>query len=117
MEPARILAQAAGAWLQYEFACGKANLFSERYMSVPIAEALGSIYKADIHSEFLHPVLAPHKSGRGRRPEVDFAVVETFPKIRAVVESKWVGRNGVSSEDVLWDLLRLETIASAEGAD
>ena len=29
--------------MQYEFACGRSMLFSERYLSVPIANALYSI--------------------------------------------------------------------------
>lgn len=62
-------------------------------------------------------MLAPAKAGlRGRRPEVDFAVVETFPKVTAVVETKWVGPDGLTAADVLWDLMRLELIAHQEKA-
>jgi len=111
MNHARILAQAAGAWLQYEFACHRSKLFSERYMSSPIASALHAIYKEEVHSEFLHPVLAPAKTGPGRRPEVDFAVVHRYPDLRCVLEAKWVGPTGLAAEEVLWDLLRLELIA------
>ena len=46
MKPVTILAQAVGAWLQYEFACARSTLFNEPYMSVPIAHALYSIFKA-----------------------------------------------------------------------
>lgn len=116
MDTARILAQAAGAWLQYEFACGRASLFNERYLSSPIANALHSVYKKEVHSEYLHPVLAPKTTGPGRRPEVDFAVVNNFPAIECVVETKWVGKNGLSAEEVIWDLLRLELIAHHSGA-
>jgi len=111
MDSVRTMAQAAGAWLQYEFACGRSPLFNERYMSVPIAGALYAIYKQEVRSEFLHPVLAPAKIGPGRRPEVDFAVVSNYPNVTAVLESKWVGANGLTAEDVIWDLLRLELIA------
>lgn len=116
MHAARILAQAAGAWMQYEFSCGRAALFNERYLSVPIANALYAIYKSEVHAEYLHPVLAPNKSGRGRRPEVDFAVIRSYPDVQCVVESKWVGANGLRAEDVIWDLLRLELIAGHTGA-
>jgi hypothetical protein len=92
-------------------------LFNERYMSVPIANVLYVAYKQDVHSEFLHPILAPEMKGRGRRPEVDFAVVEDYPKLSCVLESKWLGPNGLSAEELLWDLLRLELIAHHTRAD
>jgi len=111
MDPIRVLAQAVGAWLQYEFACGRSALFNERYLSVPIANALYSVYKDEVRSEYLHPVLAPAKRGPGRRPEVDFALVHNYPHVSCVLESKWVGANGLTAEDILWDLLRLELIA------
>lgn len=59
------------------------------------------------------PVLAPHKTGPGRRPEVDFATIRHYPAVTSVVESKWVGSGGILAADVLWDLLRLELIANA----
>lgn len=117
MDAVRTIAQATGAWLQYEFACGRSNLFNERYMSVPISGALSYLYRHEVRSEFLHPVLAPAKTGGpGRRPEIDFAVVEAYPKVKCVLESKWVGKNGLSAESVIWDLLRLELIAHHEQA-
>src|ERR1035438_1810119 len=99
MDPVRTLAQAAGAGLQYEFACGRSMLFNERYLSVPIANALYAVYRREVRAEYLHPVLAAAKSGPGRRPEVDFAVIDSFPNAVCVVESKWVGANGLSAED------------------
>jgi len=33
------------------------------------------------------------------------------------VETKWVGKNGLSAAEILWDLMRLELIAHHEGAD
>jgi hypothetical protein len=107
----RVLAQAVGAWLQYEFACNRSNLFNERYLSVPIANALSAVFGHEVRSEFLHPVLAPAMNGPGRRPEVDFAVVKHYPDLMCVVESKWVGSTGLTAADILWDLLRLELIA------
>ena len=111
MRHAKRLAQAVGAWLQYEFACNRSELFNERCMSAPIASGLYAIYKQEVRSEYLHPVLAPLMSGPGRRPEVDFAVISTYPEVTCVLESKWVGSTGVKLEDVAWDLLRLELIA------
>jgi hypothetical protein len=84
-------------------------------MSVPIANALHYLHGGEVRSEFLHPVLAPTKTGPGRRPEVDFAVVHHYPSVSCVLESKWVGANGLTAEEVLWDLLRLELIAHHVG--
>lgn len=118
MDAVRTLAQATGAWLQYEFACGRSEVFNERYLSVPICQALRHLYPHQIYAEFVHPVLAPFKEGmRGRRPEVDFAVVDPYPKVRCAVESKWIGKDGLSAAAVLWDLMRLELIAHHEAAE
>lgn len=117
MDPIRKIAQATGAWLQYEFACGRSHLFNERQLSTPISSVLNHLFPHQVHAEFVHPLLAAAKSGRpGRRPQVDFAVTQTYPKIVCAVESKWVGKSGLSAEDILWDLLRLELIAHHEGA-
>jgi hypothetical protein len=80
-------------------------------MSAAIASALYAIYRQEVRSEFLHPVLGPLQSGPGRRPEVDFAVISNYPEVSCVLESKWVGTTPIRIEDVLWDLLRLELIA------
>ena len=85
-------------------------------MSVPIANALLTVFGGSVHSEYLHPVLAPLAVGPGRRPEVDFAVVKNYPKVDCVVESKWIGKNGVSASEIIWDLLRLELVAYHESA-
>jgi hypothetical protein len=55
-------------------------------------------------------------TGRGRRPEVDFVVRDANDKIILAVESKWAGRTKLSTEAILWDLIRLELIAHHEGA-
>ena len=111
MDPAIRLALAVGSWLQYEFACDRSELFNERYMSAPIASCLHTLYKQEVRSEYLHPILAPLQSGPGRRPEVDFAVIKNYPEVSCVLESKWIGATRVKVEDIVWDLLRLELIA------
>ncbi len=117
MDALHKMCQATGAYLQYEFALGKSNLFNERYLSTPIGAVLGHLYPHRVHSEYLHPVLAPFKAGKpGRRPEVDFAVVQNHPTLVCAIESKWVGKNGLDAEDIIWDLLRLELIAHYENA-
>ena len=117
MNNVKRLAQAARAWLQYEFACNRSELFNERCLSVPIASALHAIYKQEVRAEYLHPILGPLKSGPGRRPEVDFAVISSYPNVSCVLESKWIGPSGFSIDDVVWDLPRLELIAHEKKAD
>jgi hypothetical protein len=91
--------------------------FSMRDRWSPQYPALDALYKQDLHTEFLHPVLAPLKSGPGRRPELDLAVIGTYPQIVCAVESKWVGVDGIKIEDVVWDLIRLELVAHQAKAD
>jgi hypothetical protein len=117
MNTAKRLAMAAGAWLQYEFACQRDTLFNERSLVTPISNVLKAVYNHEVHTEFLHPVLAPLKTGPGRRPEVDFAVVQQYPEVICAVETKWVGAGGIKMEDLLWDVLRLELIAHSAKAD
>lgn len=117
MDFARRISEGIAGWLLYEFHCNKSEVFSERYLSVPTGAILNAIYGHTVHAEFLHPILAPEKSGPGRRPQVDFAVVEQWPIPLCVLETKWVGENLISAEDVIWDLLRLELIAHSTGSD
>ena len=117
MNTDRLLTTGVGGWLLYEYSCNRSRLFNERYMAVPIAQVLNAQYGLPVHSEFVHPVLAKHKPGRGRRPEVDFAVADETGVLKCVVESKWVGKDGLTAEQIIWDLLRLELIATEDGAD
>ncbi len=117
MDTSRKLAEGIAGWLLYEFQCNRSGVFNERYLSTAVSNILLSVYGANVHSEFLHPILAPAKTGPGRRPEVDFAVVKTWPTPLCVIETKWVGPTLLSASDIIWDLLRLELIAHATKAD
>ena len=117
MDTARLLAQGVGGWLLYEFCSNRSRLFNERYLAAPIANVLSAVYGLTVHSEYLHPILSEAKIGPGRRPEVDFAVVEDSGEIKCVLESKWTGSGGLSTEQIIWDLLRLELVATDTGAD
>ena len=117
MDISRHLAEGVGGWLMYEWSANRSGLFNERYMAVPIANVLHARYAQAVRGEFVHPVLAAEKKGAGRRPEVDFAVLDDAGLILAVVESKWVGQDGLSADKVIWDLIRLELIAANANAD
>lgn len=111
MDYARLLAEGVGAWLQFEYACDRSSLFSEKYLCHPIGQILSSRTGNRAHAEYKHPILAPLSIGAGRRPEIDFVVFENYPKISIAVESKWIGETKPSVKSILWDLIRLELIA------
>lgn len=117
MDLARKLAEGTGAWLQYQYACHNSGLFSERFLAEPIGRILSATTTERVVAEYPHPVLAPLATGRGAKPSVDFVVQDPYPKIRVAVESKWLGRTSPGVGAIMWDLIRLEMIAHAEGAD
>jgi hypothetical protein len=117
MKLARALTEGVGSWLHFEYSCDKSGLFSEKYLTAPIGQILHSRLGSRVLAEHRHPVLAPLMQGRGRRPEVDFVVFSEYPKIRVAVESKWIGEGRIDVQAVIWDLIRLELIAHAEGAE
>jgi hypothetical protein len=113
---ARILSNGVGAWLQYEQACNHSALFSEKYLAHPIGNILSGQSGERAIAEFVHPVLAPFARGAGRRPAIDFAICDAYPKVAIGVESKWIGNTTPNVESILWDLIRLEILAHQEGA-
>lgn len=117
MELARKLAEGTGAWLQYQYACHNSGLFSERFLAEPIGRILASTTTGRVIAEHPHPILAPLAIGPGAKPCVDFVVQDPYPKVRVAVESKWLGQTKPSVSSIMWDLIRLEMIAHADGAD
>ncbi|RUX85472.1 MULTISPECIES: hypothetical protein [unclassified Mesorhizobium] len=112
MDYAKLLTNGVGAWLNFEAACGRTSLFSEKYMAHPIGQILNGASGGRTVAEYKHPVLAPQMSARGRRPELDFVVLDTEGKVALAVESKWIGRTTPSVEKIFWDLIRLEMLAN-----
>lgn len=117
MELARKLAEGTGAWLQYQYACNNSGLFSERFLAEPIGRILSSTTSERVIAEHPHPVLAPLTKTAGAKPSVDFVILDPYPKVKVVVESKWIGKSKPSVKAIIWDLIRLEMIANADGAD
>ena len=111
MNLARKVAEGVGGWLQFEFHCNRSELFSEKYLSVPIGQILNSAYGQHVYAEVKHPVLAPRVTGPGRRPEVDFAVLDPYPHFKLAIEAKWVPKGGLPAEAIIWDMIRLELVA------
>lgn len=116
MNYAKLLAAGVGSWIQFEHACARSNLFSEKYLTHPVGQILSARSGNRTYAEFKHPVLAELSKGSGRRPEVDFAVCDASGKVSIAVESKWIGRSRPTVSSVLWDLMRLELLAHHEQA-
>jgi len=116
LDYAKVLTGGVAGWLRFESACDRSGLFSEKYMTAAIGQILSGRSGNRTVAEYKHPQLAPLMKGPGRRPEVDFVVRSTEDKIILAVESKWAGRTKLTTESILWDLIRLELIAHYEGA-
>lgn len=104
------LLRGISGWLQFEFQCHRSHVFSEKYLAVPIGQMLSSYYGTQVYAEVRHPQLAPVMVGPGRRPEVDFAVLDPHPKFKVAIETKWYGDTPVTLEDATWDIIRLSLI-------
>jgi len=113
----RKMAEGVGGWLQLEFHCDRSDVFREKYLSVPVGQILSAEYGTKAYAEVNHPILAKLAKGSGRRPQVDFAVCNPYPKIKVAVETKWITSSAVKPQLVIWDLIRLEMLAHHLGAE
>ncbi|NHN91239.1 hypothetical protein [Acetobacter sicerae] len=116
MDFAKVLTGGVAAWLEFERACDRTGLFSEKYLTSAVGQILAARTGNRVKAEFTHPLLASIKKGAGRRPQVDFIVHDESGKIVLAVETKWAGRTTPSTKEILWDLVRLELIAHHENA-
>jgi hypothetical protein len=96
-------------WLRFEELCGRGGLFSESYLSLPIAQLLAANIQGEVKGEVNHPVLnSPPRPGRPA--QLDFVVYNASKPILCV-ETKWADDSLVSVRDVVWDCVRLELAA------
>tara|TARA_R110002033_G_scaffold170341_2_gene212629 strand:+ start:773 stop:1483 length:711 start_codon:yes stop_codon:yes gene_type:complete len=114
MKLEKLLARGIAGWLQYEHACQRGAIFSEKYLSVPIAQILNTKYGDMVYSEIKHPILGDLSPGRGRPPEIDFTIHNENQEIIVAIESKWVGKSTTKQtvERIIWDLVRLAMIGN-----
>jgi hypothetical protein len=117
MRLVRRLSEGVGAWLQFETHCNRKGLFSERYLSAPIGQILGAVYGSNVHAEVPHPSLVPFQKGPGAKARLDFAAFGEDDRIVAAVESKWIGATVPGVDKIVWDLIRLELVASQFDAE
>lgn len=116
MNYARLISEGVGSWLQFEHACDRTGLFSEKYLTQPIGQILSARSGNRVKAEFTHPILSKLAAGPGRRPEIDFVVCDPYPEITIAVESKWIGKTRPGVDKIIWDLIRLELLAHHCGA-
>jgi hypothetical protein len=111
MHIARRLARGVASWLSFEFYCRHGHLFEEKYLTYPLGQILSSEYGEKVASEINHPLLTEHTVGPGKRPKMDFAVVQDN-QVLVSLEAKWAGSTPLKVEGIIWDLIRLELMAS-----
>jgi len=114
MNLAKKLSRGLSGWLLFEHSCHRGPVFSEKYLSYPIAQILNTEFGIKVHAEIPHPILGQNIIGRGRRPEIDFGVIEDDKTISLAIESKWINENvtNVTVEKILWDLIRLAMLGN-----
>lgn len=112
MDYAKRLTNGVGAWLNFEAACDRTSLFSEKYLAHPIGQILNAASAGRTLAEYPHPVLAPRMTTAGARPAIDFVVLDANNQVSVAVESKWIGATAPSIQKILWDLIRLEMLAA-----
>lgn len=98
---------AVAAWVDYQMHCGRSAMLSEKYLTQPIAEFLGSRFGADaIHAEW---TIGEEKDKRGRPRQMDFAVKSNASEAPTMVlETKWVNSFDTGQKQgVVMDIMRL----------
>jgi hypothetical protein len=82
-------------------------MFSESYLSQPIAEFISFRHSGRIVPEFNHPKFATLSPGRPK--QVDFALLTpNTADVECVIEAKWVRSTKYPKQPIVDDLLRLE---------
>jgi len=104
------LAQVIVHWLEYQALCGRAELFSEAYLSQPIGEYCLSLNPNHFEPESLYP--NDYQKGAGRKQAIDFAVfgrnaANTQNVIKHAIETKFATAKRTFYQEVYDDLYRL----------
>ena len=71
----------------------------------------GGIYHHKVYAEFVHPTLAEHNNRRRSTAGDRLCSRCRLANPLCVVETKWMGKNMLSAEEIIWDLLRVELAA------
>jgi hypothetical protein len=111
------MAAGLSAWLTFEKMCNREALFSESFLTYPIAQLLSARYGSRLLAEHPHPVLAPARKGRGDKPRLDFAVLRPDATVEIAIETKWLSSSKTLQRDIIRDMIRLELVAHAHSAE
>ena len=112
MKNPRNIVECVGYWLNYEHLCKRRELFSERYLSVPIGQFLISRHGHLVKSEYPHPFLNDSIGKKGRKASIDYVVVnKERSDIELAIETKWISSSTTLVKDIIRDLIRLELVA------
>ena len=115
LQIARYLSYGVGSWLSFESSCDRSGLFNEKYLAGPVGQVLNGRCQNRPVSEWPHSALSILKIGAGgKRLGVDFVVLYNSGNTEIAVETKWAGRSVLTTEKILWDLIRLEKIVTSE---
>ncbi len=109
MDLAKRMAEGITAKLDFDFACNRGYSFGEYHLYGIVNEILSANIdqsNSKIQSGYSPAVLA--RPGRGRNPEIDFAVLSRKNNsVEVAAEVKWAASSHCNVENVLNDLLRL----------
>lgn len=103
----RKISEGVSGWLLFEFNCYRGYLFSEKYLTYPIAQILNCITEYSTLSEINHP---SGNGGKGRPLQIDFILSDKQNFWKYAFESKWIGNTMISLGSVIWDLVRLQNL-------
>lgn len=101
------LAKAVVHWLAYERLCNRGHLLSEAMLTVPVGQFLNSTQTRRVDAERSYP---NQPVQRGRPKQIDFVLVRRGQgTVAHLIETKWITVDRVFKQEIINDLLRLET--------
>ncbi|MBF0402132.1 MAG: hypothetical protein HQL90_15375 [Magnetococcales bacterium] len=115
---AKRVAEGTTAKLNFDYSCNRGHLFGEYHLHTIFNEIISSNVDNDnheVHGGYAHPLLQSKGGTRGRKQEIDFAVIHRRDRtIYIAAEIKWAGSSHCSIESIFKDLLRLQIIANKD---
>lgn len=108
-------ADAVAAWVDFQIHCGRSSLLSEKYLTQPIAEFLGTRFKTDaVHAEW---PIGEETDKVGRPRQMDFVVKSAGSGAPTmVIETKWVNNFDTGQKKgLVMDIMRLHAYPWKDG--
>lgn len=109
------LTKGLAGWLSFERYCNHVGVFSEKYLTKPIADILIGTHGSYVLAELNHDLL---RNAKGRPRQVDFGVLDQGTDRPALaIETKWIWGGALHHGRLLYDMIRLELLAHHHGAE